>query len=68
MFVAKTQKKTNSIIQHKVFWHMNDFLKAVSNEAYTENGALAYKSTGLVIADQFGKAGTYRDRTPMTPI
>jgi hypothetical protein len=64
MFVAKTQKKTNSIIQHKVFWHMNDFLKAVSNEAYTENGALAYKSTGLVIADQFGKAGTYRDRTP----
>lgn len=39
------------------------FIPDFSNFALTENGAVSYKSTGKAIADQFGKAGTYRGRS-----
>lgn len=42
---------------------MNDFLKAATNVAYTENGARSYLSTGSAFIDQFGKAGSYRRRS-----
>ena len=42
---------------------MNTFLKAATNVAYTENGALSYATTGSAFIDQFGKAGSYRGRT-----
>ena len=38
------------------------FIPDFSNFAITENGAVSYASTGKAIADQFGKAGTYRGR------
>ena len=41
---------------------MNDFLKAATNVAYTENGALSYATTNSVCVDQFGKAGSCRGR------
>ena len=41
---------------------MNGFLRAATNVAYTENGALSYHSTTNVCVDQFGKAGSYRGR------
>ena len=41
---------------------MNDFLKAATNVAYTENGALSYATTNNVCIDQFGKAGSCRGR------
>lgn len=41
---------------------MNDFLKAATNVAYTENGAVSYSTTNSVCVDQFGKAGSYRGR------
>ena len=41
---------------------MNDFLKAATNVAYTENGALSYATTNSVCVDQFGKSGSCRGR------
>lgn len=41
---------------------MNDFLKAATNVAYTENGAVSYATTGSTCVDQFGKAGSFRGR------
>ncbi len=41
---------------------MNDFLKAATNVAYTENGALSYATTNSTCVDQFGKAGSCRGR------
>lgn len=41
---------------------MNEFLKHATNVAYTENGAVSYKSTFSNCVDQFGKAGSYRGR------
>ena len=40
----------------------NQFLQAMANVAYTENGALSYKSTGSDLVDQFSKAGCYIGR------
>ena len=40
----------------------NEFLKHVENSTYTENGAVAVKSTLSTFADQFGLAGNYRGR------
>lgn len=41
----------------------NQFLKAVNvGGATTQNGAASYATTGSAIVDQFGKAGSYRDR------
>ena len=40
----------------------NQFLKHVENSTYTENGAVAVKSTLSTFADQFGLAGNYRGR------
>lgn len=40
----------------------NEFLKAATNVAYTENGALSYATTNSVCVDQFSKAGSYRGR------
>lgn len=42
---------------------MNKFLKAATNVAYTENGALSFATTGSAFIDQFGKAGSYRGRS-----
>lgn len=41
---------------------MNDFLKAATNVAYTENGALSYATTNSTCVDQFGNAGSCRGR------
>lgn len=41
---------------------MNDFLRAATNVARTENGALSYATTNSVCVDQFGKAGSFRGR------
>ena len=44
---------------------MNGFLKGAMTapgSSYTQNGALSYASTGSLLVDQFGKAGSYRDR------
>lgn len=41
---------------------MNGFLKAATNVAYTENGALSYATTNSVCIDQFGDAASYRGR------
>ena len=44
---------------------MNGFIKVNTSgagTAYTENGAVSYKSTGLALTDQFAKAGTARGR------
>ena len=38
------------------------FVPSFDNIAFTENGAVSYKTTGVAIADQFGKAGNYRGR------
>lgn len=40
----------------------NKFLQTVMNQSKTENGALSYLTTGSICVDQFGKAGSYRDR------
>lgn len=43
----------------------NQFIKAAikaTNVAETENGALSYRTTGSVLIDQFGKAGTAHGR------
>lgn len=40
----------------------NKFLQTVMNQSRTENGALSYLTTGSICVDQFGKAGSYRDR------
>ena len=40
----------------------NRFIPNFSNVAFTENGALSYKTTGKAISDQFGKAANYRGR------
>ena len=40
----------------------NLFLKHVENSTYTENGAIAVKSTLSAFADQFGLAGNYSGR------
>ena len=39
---------------------MNDFLKAATNVAYTENGAVSYATTNSTCVDQFGNAGSCR--------
>lgn len=41
---------------------MNSFLKAATNVARTENGALSYATTNSACVDQFGKAGSCRGR------
>ena len=44
---------------------MNGFIKVNTSgagTAFTENGAVSYKSTGLALTDQFAKAGTARGR------
>lgn len=38
------------------------FIPDFSNLCFTENGALTHKTSGKVLADQFGKAGSYRGR------
>lgn len=38
------------------------FVPSFDNIAFTENGAVSYKTTGAAIADQFGKAANYRGR------
>ena len=38
------------------------FVPSFDNIAFTENGAVSYKTTGTAIADQFGKAANYRGR------
>ena len=40
----------------------NQFLDAITNIAYTENGALSWKSMGSAMADQFAKAANFRNR------
>lgn len=41
----------------------NGFINALNTaQAYTENGAISNYTTGSKFADQFGKAGNYRDR------
>lgn len=42
---------------------MNNFLNALSNTTYTENGSLAYKSTLNPVYDMFGTAAAYRNRS-----
>ena len=42
---------------------MNSFLKAANEgSAYTKNGALSYSTSGSMLVDQYGKAGTYLGR------
>lgn len=42
---------------------MNSFLKnALKHDALTENGALSNSTTGSILADQFSKSGSHRDR------
>lgn len=42
---------------------MNQFLKNVSkHDTTTENAAITHSTTGSELADQFSKAGSYRDR------
>jgi hypothetical protein len=38
------------------------FVPSFDNIAFTENGAVSYKTTGAAIVDQFGKAANYRGR------
>lgn len=42
---------------------MNNFLNALSNTTYTENGSLAYKSTLNPVYDMFALAAAYRGRS-----
>lgn len=42
---------------------MNNFLNALSNTTYTENGSLAFKSTLNPVYDMFGLAAAYRNRS-----
>lgn len=40
----------------------NLFLNTINNESRTENGAIAYKSVGSTLVDQFGVSGSHRGR------
>ena len=65
--LLRIQKNNRKLTANFKVMKTNSFLKATSKgDAFTLNGAVSNSSTGDLLVDQFGKAGTFRGRDLMS--